>query len=228
MGAVTARGIGGVLLVLVLGAAAGVGAAYATRPEPDSIGTPAPVPAASPDVPTDDPYAPDIDYPALEEVDSFGTYRIGNRLQAWEYPVPEGWVAYAVSRGGDRPIPPEAVEKYDEVRFRPVGEELVGGYSLRVKAIDNHKSPLDELAVKMSDFERIYDDVEVLDQTDEAVYFTFRAENDTLRYNYFRWFAAGDDAEATLEMSVAGRKVDEPGIRALFDQFAARTMPVED
>lgn len=224
----TARGLGGVLLALVVGGGIGVGAAYATRPDPDSSGTARPVPAASPSVPTDDPFAPDIDFPPLGAVDGFDTYRMGTRLQAWEFDVPAGWVAYAVTRSGDEVISPDRIARYDEVRFRPEGEPLIGGYSLRVKAIDNHKSPLDELTVKESDIERIYDDVEVLEKNDEAIYFTFRAENDTLRYNFFRWFTADEDVEATLEMSVAGRAIDEEGLRALFDQFADQARPVED
>jgi hypothetical protein len=75
---------------------------------------------------------------------------------------------------------------------------------------------------------RIYDDVEVLEESDEAIYFKFRAENDTLRYNFFRWFTANEDTEATLEMSVAGREVDEAGIRKLFDEFAERATPIEE
>jgi hypothetical protein len=229
VGAVTARGIGWALLALVIGASAGVGTAYATRPDPSSSGTARPVPAAAPSVPTDDPFAPDIDYAPLgEEVDSFVTYRMGTRLQTWEFDVPAGWVAYAVTRSGDEPISPDRIARYDEVRFRPEGEPLIGGYSLRVKAIDNHKSPLDELTVKESDIERMYDDVEVLEKDDEAIYLTFRAENDTLRYNFFRWFTAEEDVEATLEMSVAGREVDEPGLRARFDEFTERATPIEE
>jgi hypothetical protein len=228
--AVTTRGLGWVVLALVVGAGIGVGAAYATRPEPGSIGTPVPVPAAAPDVPTDDPYAPDLDYPALEEIGSFDTYRIGGgpQLQTWEYPVPEGWVAYSVTQSGDKLIPAEEVDGQLEVRFRPEGEPPQGGFSLRVKAINNHAPPSDEVSDKIADFEELYEDVEVLDQTDSTVMFTFRTEGDLFRYNFFRWFAEPDSEEATLEMSVAGRAVDEPGLRSLFDEFAEQAEPVED
>lgn len=220
----TARRLGWALLALIVGVAAGAGAAYLARPGHDSVGTPVPVQAAGPAVPADDPYAEDIDYPALEDVGDVDRYRIGNLLEEWEYPVPAGWVAYSVP--GEVVTAPEEVPDLDEVRFRPEGEPLVGGYSLRVKAIDNHKSPLDELNVKVSDFERIYDDVEVLEQDDEWVYFRFRAENDTLRYNFFHWFAAPGSEEATLEMSVAGRAIDEAGLRELFELFADQARPV--
>lgn len=228
--AVTARGLGGVLLALVVGVGAGVGAAYAMRPDPESSGTARPVPAL-PSVPTDEPYAPDIDFPALGKIDSFDTYRIGNTIQTWQYAVPQGWVAFAVSNKGDIFIPSEKVSRYDEVRFRPAGEPPAGGYSLRVKAIDNHKAPADEIIDRIAGFERAYgDDYEVLssDKTDGTVAFSFRTKDDYFRYNFFRWFTAPGATEATLEMSIAGRAVDEEGLRTLFQQFANRARPVED
>ena len=225
VGAVTARCLGWALLALALGALLGAGAAYSARPGHASIGVPTPAHAVGPDVPTDDPYEPDIDYPALQPVIDFDLRRIGNAIEVWEYPVPAGWIAYSVP--GEEITPPDELKDLDEVRFRPEGEELVGGYSLRVKAIDNHKSPLDERNVKLSDFERIYEDVEVLEQDDEWVYLRFRAENNTLRYNFFHWFAAPGVTEATLEMSVAGRAVDEPGLRDLFERFAEQVRPLD-
>ena len=230
VGGVTARGLGWALLALVVGASLGLGAAYATRPEPEASGTPAPVPARAPSVPTDDPFASDIDWDPLTEVDTFETHRIGEapQFQTWEYPVPEGWVAYLVTATGDRPIPSEEVGKYFEVRFRPENEPLIGGFSMRVKAINNHSPSADEVEDKISDFERLYEDVDVLEQTDETVFFTFRTEEeDRLRYNFFHWFEAPDSDVATLEMSLAGRAVDEPGLRALFDEFAKQARPLD-
>jgi len=231
VGGVTARGLGGVLLALVVGASIGVGAAYATRPDPESSGTARPVPAASPSVPTDDPFADDIDWPALEGVELFDTYRMGGtpQLQTWEYAVPADWVAYAVTPTGDRPIPAAKVEDFIEVRFRPEGEPPIGGYSVRVKSINDHRPPEDEVFLKLADFERLYEDVEILEETDSTVFFTFRTEAEgRLRYNFFQWFAAPGSEVATLEMSIAGRAVDEEGMRSLFDQFAEQARPVED
>jgi hypothetical protein len=227
--AVTARGLGGIALALVVGAGIGAGAAYAMRSDTESSGTARPV-AASPSVPTDDPYAPDIDYPPLGDVGDFDRYEIGGgpQLQAWEYAVPKGWVAYSVTQRGDRPISPDEVDEHVEVRFRPAGEPLVGGYSMRVKAIDNHSPPSDEVSDKVADFEDIYQDFEVLDRSDSTVYFRFRTKDgDRLRYNFFRWLAVPGAEEATLEMSLAGRAVDEEGMQALFGQFAAQARPVE-
>ena len=225
MGAVTARGLGGALVALLLGALLGIGGAYATRPDPDAAGLPAPVPAESPSVPTDAPYDPDIDWPTLsEEFDELDRYRIDNNLKTWEYAVPAGWVAYRVPSGII--APPEDVPDYDEMRFRPEGEPDEGGFSLRVKVIDNHKAPSDEILDKIAGMERAYTDLDVIEQTQDAVYFRFRDSNNRLRYNFFRWFVASPATEATLEMSVAGRQQDEPGLRALFDLFAEEAEPV--
>ena len=128
----------------------------------------------------------------------FGTHRIGNDLQTWEYPAPAGWVAYRVP--GDIPTPVDRVDDWDELRWRPLGEPTEGGYSIRVKAIDNHRAPEDEVRVKMADFELLYDDVVVLEQTDDSVAFTFRTEDDLFRVNFFQWFTAPDSSEATLEI----------------------------
>ena len=181
-------------------------------------------------MPTDDPFANDIEWPALEQVETFETHRIGEapQFQTWEYPVPEGWVAYLVTAAGDRPIPSEEVGSYFEVRFRPEDEPLVGGFSMRVKAINNHSPSADEVEDKITDFEQIYEDVDVLEQTDETVFFTFRTEEENrLRYNFFHWFEAPDSDVATLEMSLAGRAVDEPGLRTLFEEFGEQARPVD-
>ena len=57
--------------------------------------------------------------------------------------------------------------------------------------------------------------------------FMFRDGNNRLRYNYFQWFAGPGSSEASLEMSVAGREADEPGLDALFAAFASTLRPAE-
>jgi hypothetical protein len=221
---VSARGLGAVALCLLLGAGLGAGAAYATRPAHHSSGSPAPVPA-KPSAPGEKPYADDIPWPTLRAVTEFDHYEIDNTLETWTYPVPKGWVGYRVPSG--LLTPPEEIPEYDEMRFRPRFEPLEGGFSLRVKIIDNHELPADEILDRIAGFDRTYDDYDVLEQTDDAVYFTFRDTTNRLRYNFFRWFVAPGSNEATLEMSVAGRAEDEEGLRALFDAFAEQAHPVD-
>jgi len=180
---------------------------------------------AKPRAPGERPYAKDIDWPSLEPPTEWDHYEIDNALETWEYPVPKGWVGYRVPSGVL--TPPEEIPEYDEMRFRPPKEPVEGGFSLRVKIIDNHKLPTDEVLDRIAGFDRAYDDFDVIERTDNAVFFSFRDTNNRFRFNFFRWFVAPGSQEATLEMSVAGRAQDEEGLRALFDAFAEQAHPVE-
>jgi hypothetical protein len=179
------------------------------------------------------PPAPDIDYPALDPDLALPppVHTIGNDLARWTYHVPLGWQAYAVCGpvGECRPpmvtdteLTPKQADQQPEVRFRPADEPKVGGYSLRVKILDNTLglNPGQWVATKVEGFRQSYDDFQKLKVTPSAAYFTYRDGNNHLRYNYFQWFAVPGSPAATLEMSVAGRKRDVPGLKALFDRFA--------
>jgi hypothetical protein len=157
---------------------------------------------------------------------------IGNDLATWTYHVPQGWPAYAVCSVGECPPPmqtddrltPRQLAQQPEVRFRPPGEPPVGGYSLRVKVLDNTLglNPGQMVGTKIRGFRQAYanDEFSLLHQTPTAAYFTVVDSNDHLRYNYFQWFHAQGSPTATLEMSVAGRKRDVAGLKALFNRFA--------
>jgi hypothetical protein len=222
---VNPRRLGVLVLLAALGVGAGFGVgAVVAGQEPTRIEQAGPVPA-SPSVPepteaseTAAPYADDIIYPPLVPPTEFTRYRMSNDLQTWSYLAPEGWVAYDVTTNGL--IPPPQIEERGEVRFRPEDEPTEGGYSLRVKVIDDHVPPETMLANKLTALEDLAD-VHVLDQTDDSLYFTYRDGNNKLRYNFFRWFAAPSVTEATLEMSVVGRKQDDVGLRGLFEQFTS-------
>jgi hypothetical protein len=231
VGAVTARRLATLVLLAVVGVAAGFGlAAVLAGQEPSRFEDASPVPARSPSVPapltaTVAPYSPDIDYPTLVPPTSFTSYRISNDLQTWSYLAPRGWVAYDVT--DDSKIPPAEIKTRGEVRFRPADEPTEGGYSLRVKVVDDHVSPATMVENKLDALEDLTDLV-VLDQTEDSLYFTYRAlPSERLRYNFFRWFAAPGFTEATLEMSVVGRKEDEVGLRGFFEQFKSGLRPID-
>ena len=228
------RGLMVALLCGLLGLGAGAVVAYAVQPTPVDAGAATPVVAESPSVPVDvqtvQPYARDIDYdPLLPGLALPVTHQVRNKLATWQYHVPVDWTAYSACVPGapcrtptDTVIPPKRVDRNQQVRFRPAGEPLVGGYSLRVRVLDN---TLDfntgtMVSTKVTGFQQAYEDFTILRQTSSAVYFTYRDETNHLRYNYFQWFAAVPSTTATLEMSVSGRKVDAPGLQALFDRFA--------
>jgi len=231
------------LLCGVLGVGLGAIVAYAAQPHTSYSDDTHPMSALSPSVPIDEPTvrppAPDIDFPALSP--DLGLpppeLSIGNELATWTYHIPADWQAYAVCGAVGECPPPMATDdrltarqlvEQPEVRFRPPGEPTVGGYSLRVKILDNTLAlnPGQMVANKIVGFRQAYDDFRELHKTPptvsspSAVYFTYRDENDHLRYNFFQWFSAPGSSTATLEMSVAGRKRDVPGLKALFNRFA--------
>jgi hypothetical protein len=221
------------LLAALVGAGGGLVLGYLQQPRPASGGTATPLPAVSPSIPVDPtptvaPYAPDIDYPPLAPGLKFGRFRMGFSQQEWEVPFPKGWVAFTVSSNAPEELVPEKDwSKYDELRFRPRGEPASGGYSLRVKAVNEHVTPSVMVADKLAGMNEAYDEVTVSARTDESVRFAFRDGGNHLRLNYFRWFAAPGSSEATLEMSVAGRRADEAGLDALFSAFASTLEPVD-
>ena len=104
------------------------------------------------------------------------------------------------------PIEPGQVDKATQARFRPVGEPPIGGYSLRVRIIENTFVDVHQtVATKIVGFGDSPDvvDYTALDQTDSAVYFQYRdASTNYHRFNYFQWFAIPGHTNATLEMSV--------------------------
>ena len=240
------RGLAVALLCGVLGLGLGAIVAFSAQPSESHTPTAAPIGAVSPSVPINEPtepsYAPDIDYPTLSPYLALPppNHTIGNSLATWTYHVPSGWQAYAVCRYAgecppsmrtDDPLTPKQAATQPEVRFRPADEPPVGGYSLRVEALDNTSfNPQQVVATKIVGFRQQFtgQHFSVLHRTKSAVYFTYSYVTADgalhLRYNYFQWFAVPGSTTATLEMSVAGRARDVPGLKALFNRFADNVM----
>ncbi|MGI8522725.1 MAG: hypothetical protein ACR2K3_05360 [Nocardioides sp.] len=228
------RGLVVALLCGLLGLVAGAVVAYVERPSAVDAGAATPVAAESPsvpiDVPTVQPYARDLDYdPLLPGLSLPVTHRVRNKLATWQYHVPQGWTAYSACIPGvpcrtpdNTVIPPKRVDRNQQVRFRPAGEPLVGGYSLRVRILDNTlaMNTGQLVSTKVRGFQDAFTDFTIIRQTPSAVYFTYRDGGNHLRYNFFQWFAAPGSTTATLEMSVSGRQSDAKGLQALFNRFA--------
>jgi hypothetical protein len=76
-------------------------------------------------------------------------------------------------------------------------------------------------STKIQGFRQAFSDFNIIQQKPNSVYFEYRDEpSNAHRFNYFQWFAVDGDPSATLEMSVAGRQADVPGLETLFDRFA--------
>jgi hypothetical protein len=222
----------------LLGIAGGVVVAYVVQPRPTYGDLASPVPAVSPSVPIDQhtqrPYAKDIDFPTLSANLALPVvHTISNDLASWTYHVPQGWQAYAVCSTGDNckppmtvdtPLQPHQVNSQPEVRFRPSSEPSVGGFSLRVRILDNVLNDLHQMvATKIVGFRDSpeVDNFRTLKRTPSSVYFAYRDDPSNLhRYNFFQWFTVPGQSNVTLEMSVSGRQRDVAGLRALLNRFA--------
>jgi hypothetical protein len=209
------RWIGLVLALLLLGAGVGYGVGALAGHDPTTLAAAHPVPAESPSIPVlpTPSYAPDISYPPLRPGLEYKPHVIGGPGYEWSYDVPRGWTIEPVA--------------FAEVRWRPADEPLVGGYSLRVKILNQHSTPAEMVAAKKAAVESIYDDVEVTDESDDVLSFRYR-EPDTnrLRFNTFQWFTPPESATADFEMSVVGREPDVDGLEALLDHVAASVRQV--
>jgi hypothetical protein len=236
------RGLVVALLCGLLGLAGGVVVAYVVQPRPSYGGSATPVPAESPSVPIDpvtqSSHAPDIGYASLQPGLPLPVkHLMSNSLARWRYHVPQGWTAYAVCQPvacppptvTDSVFPPAKIDRQTQVRFRPADEPLAGGYSLRVKILDNTDLNAQQMvATKIVGFRQEFTghQFSITHKNASAVYFTFTDGDDHLRYNYFQWFQAPGQLGATLEMSVVGRQQDTPGLRALFNRFADNVTPL--
>lgn len=246
--------LGWVTVSLVIGLVLGGGAAFVTRDDTgsaagaapgskgsqsgsessdgsDSTALPSPTLTSTP--------SPDIDYPALTAADvdsmTFRQRRTSDEApQAWFYPQPQGWRAFTTGEGGEAAdvlVPSNEVDARSEVRFRPPGEPVAGGYSLRMSVLPDGEGfqPSTMVTNRLQLLRSApgeFLDLNVLRQEDDALLFAYVApDSRTLRYNFFRWFVAPGQSLATLEMSVTGRERDLDGLLALFDEFASRTQP---
>lgn len=208
----TGRGLGAVLVLALIGVAGGYAAARELAPAPAAVAVAAPVPASSPSIPVDPerPYAADIDYPPLRPSLPYRRHVLGQPgYQQWTYRTPRGWTP--TIENGDP----------NELRWRPADEPTIGGYSLRVKLVFEHKTTQQMVAQKLAAMQSGYQDVEILGQTEDTLSFAYRdPTRDTQRFNTFRWFSLPGSDEALFEMSVVGREVDRDGLDDLLEQVS--------
>jgi hypothetical protein len=208
---VRVRWIGLALALVLVGGAVGYAVGVLRADGPTTSAHAEPVPAAGPSIPVlpTPPFAEDIDYPVLQPGLTYAPRRLGSPpYYQWAYEAPAGWVM--------------TTEDNDEVRWRPPNETVAGGFSLRVKLVNENRTTAQMVEQKRDAFLALYEDVVVIDEDEDSIYFSYREpEENTQRFNMFVWRARPGSTEATFEMSVVGRKVDVPGLTDLFEHVAA-------
>ena len=204
------RWIGLTLALVLVGGAIGYGVGVLRHEDPAQASRARPVPAQSPSIPVvpTPPFAPDIDYPRLETGLDYTERLVGSPPYfQWSYDSPTGWVM--------------TTEDRDELRWRPPNETVAGGFSMRVKLVNENRTTEQMVEQKREAFLATYDDVVVIEEDEDSIYFSYRdPEAQTQRFNRFFWTTRPGSTEATFEMSVVGRKIDVPGLTELFEHVA--------
>lgn len=208
------RWIGLVCALFVVAAAAGAVAGHAVgrdrRPQPTTFASARPLAAASPSAPVAPiaPYDPDIDYPPLATDLRYRRQLTGTPGYRWRYDVPRGWVS-----SFEGPLEP---------RWRPRGEPTTGGYSLRVKIINEHLTNEQMVAQKVAAVTSSYQDVTITQHASDRLSFQYRdPTTNRKRFNTFLWITPTGSATAEFEMSVVGREADVAGLAALFEHVGS-------
>jgi hypothetical protein len=208
---VRVRWIGLALVLVLVGGALGYAVGVLRDEEPTTFAGAGPVPARDPSIPVmpTPPFADDVDYPVLETGLDYAPRTLGSApYYQWTYDAPVGWVM--------------TIEDEDEFRWRPANETVSGGFSLRVKKVNENRTTEQMVEQKRNAFFALYDDVAVIEEDEDSIFFSYREpEAQTQRFNMFYWRAAPGSTEATVEMAVVGRKVDVPGLTDLFEHVAA-------
>lgn len=203
-----ARGLGLLLLLALVGGAAGYGYAEAALGPAFSTRAPTPVVATDPSVPYTPPekVRPDSELPPLpvsltsrDEV--LGPPRRGGVV----LPVPVGWTRIDLS---DR-----------EARWVSVGDPS-GGYGVRVAVVDLRRSLAQVVAERAAalPLDSRTSDVEILGQDGDTLRASFILGG-YRRLQVTRWISHDGDG-VDLEVSATGRLIDERGLEALVSRIA--------
>jgi hypothetical protein len=195
------RGTAVLALLLAIGVAAGFGASWVVRQNPMGDGTAAPVPA-SPSLPVDPvpEVLPDPTTPALAAGVPLVPQTVGAGDFRMTLPVPKGWTF--------------SENSLNEWQWRPPGQPDFG-YVLRVEQVLSNRRSIEwTLDRRIDELREDEINVEVLDQTNDSLHFSFITSNH-LRHGHLRWLDLTGSDNAQVEIAVTGRERDDPGMADL-------------
>lgn len=157
------------------------------------------------------PYARDV--PMLQMSRELPLTRASFAGSGWRYTYPRGWLS--------------TVEG-SSLRYRPPGAPDIGGYSLRVRLVDENLSTQATVAYRHDRVLSEEQGVTFLGRSDDTLRFVFRDEYNHRRYNFLKWIPDPDTGFAAVELSVVGRKRDLDGLNDLFAKLTADNRQLED
>lgn len=195
------RGTAVLALLLAIGVAAGFGASWVLGENPSGGGKAAPVPA-SPSLPVDPvpEVLPDPRTPPLEAGVPLVSQSVGAGDFRMTLPVPKGWTF--------------SENSLNEWQWRPPGQPDFG-YVLRVEQVLSNRRSIEwTLDRRIDELREDESNVEVLDQTNDSLHFSFITSNH-LRHGYLRWLDLTGSDNAQVEIAVTGRERDDPGMADL-------------
>ena len=201
------RGTAVLALLLAIGVAAGFGASWGLRQNPSGDGPAAPVPA-SPSLPVDPvpEVLPDPTTPALAAGVPLVPQTVGAGDFRMTLPVPKGWTF--------------SENSLNEWQWRPPGQPDFG-YVLRVEQVLSNRRSIEwTLGRRIDELREDETNVEVLDQTNDSLHFSFITSNH-LRHGYLRWLDLTGSDNAQVEIAVTGREVDDPGMADLIARIGS-------
>lgn len=201
---------------VLLGAVAGWALVTLTRTDPSRAETAQPLTASGPRLPTqapEEPYADDVALPTLQPKLDYRPIRIGSDAYAWRGTVPRGWLTTVIGPNENTYVPPDSEG---------------GGYGLRLELVLGQRlSPQALVDQRLVAFRSLFEDVHVLLKTADTIKMSYRdPQANWLRFNTFRWIPDANGT-AAVEVSVAGREQDLPGLDDLLETVSASVRPAD-
>lgn len=197
-----------ILALLAVGVALGFALSMTVAEHPPGTGAASPVAAQSPSLPVDPvpELFPDSKAPPLAPGLDLVRQQVGTGDFRMTLPVPRGWRF--------------SVNSLNEWQWRPPDQPDFG-YVLRVEQVLSNRRSIDwTLDRRIDELNEDEENVDVLDQTDDALHFTYVTSNH-LRHGYLRWLDLTGSDNAQVEIAVTGREVDDVGMADLVDRIAA-------
>lgn len=203
----TARGLGLLLALLVVGAVGGYAYADLGHGTTRSGSAPTPVAAADPELPFTPPEKVNADSDAPPVPTSLTTEdaTVGRGPESVVLPVPAAWEQIRLSGQESRWLAPG----------RPAGS-----YSVRVQAVDQRRSLAQAVAERAAalPLDPSVSDLEVIDQSVDTLRATFILAG-YRKLTIIRWVSF-EGGTVDLEIAATGRLIDQPGLEALVARMA--------